>query len=193
MIAVLSASLQRIAAVGLLALAVGSLWLFFVQPLAEYLQDHTAQREIDLRALSRERALILQKSAISAATRSVDESPRWNQFYSGADTSTAEAQLQSDLRTLFQGTQNPTSVRIEPPVPKGRVTRIALEVTLSMKIDEFASALDRLQKHPRQLRLESLQVQAPEAQSPGGNPTLNIQAEIVGWMATTPSLARTGS
>jgi hypothetical protein len=180
-------------AVGILALVIASVSIFCVQPLAEYLRDQTTQRGIDLRALERDRALILQKAAITAATRSVDESPRWNQFYSGADAAAATLQLQTDLRTLFQGTSSPSSVRIEPPVVKGRVTRIAMNVTLSMKVDELANALDRLQKHPRQLHLETLRVQAPESQYPGDNPMLNIQAEIVGWMATVPSSAKPAS
>jgi len=184
------ASLQRMAAIGLLALVIASVWLLCVQPLMHYLNDQTTQRGIDLRALARDRALILQKEAVSAATRSVDESSRWNQFYSGADPAAAALQLQTDLRTLFQGTANPTSVRIEPPVIKGRVTRIALQLTLAMKIDELANALDRLQKHSRQLHLESLRVQAPDGQTPGSNPTLNIQAEVVGWMATVPSTGK---
>jgi hypothetical protein len=53
-----------------------------------------------------------------------------------------------------------------------------------LSIDQLASLIDRLQHHSKCLLIESLTVQAPDYQPTEGNPSLNIQAEIVGYMLT---------
>jgi hypothetical protein len=178
----LTLTLRRAGAFGLLLALLAVLWFGIAQPVMGYLDRRAEQRGIDLRALKRDRALLREEPVIRAALASVEQSSRWRNFYDGRKADAATLQLQTDLRTLFQDTGNPTSMSTEPATIQGGVTRIAVRVTLLMHIDELANALDRLQKQPRQLRIESLSIQAPNSQSPQTNPVLTVRAEIAAWM-----------
>jgi hypothetical protein len=169
-------------AFGLLAAVLGLLWFGVMQPVKGYLAERDEQRGISLRALKRDRALLQEKAAVEAAAESVEQSTRWRNFYTGPKAEVATLQLQTDLRGLLQDTHNSISMSAEPAVAQGAVTRIAVRLTFSMRIDELADALDRLQKQPRQLRVESLSIQAPDAQNPEANPTLTVRAQIAAWM-----------
>src|SRR5206468_2961114 len=85
-----------------------------------------------------------------------------------------------------------TSISAEGPVRLGAVTRVAVRVTLSIRVDQLAGALERLQKHARQLHVDSLTIQAPESQAPQSNPPLAVQAQIAAWMLR-PSVIRRSS
>jgi hypothetical protein len=135
-----------------------------------------------LRAVRRNRALIQAAPAVQAALESVEHSPRWQNFYVADRPQAATLQLEGDLRTLFKPTNNPTSMTAEPATSKGTVTRISVKVTLSMRVDQLAEALDLLHRQTRHLEVESLTVQAPEFQTADTNPPLMIQADIAGLM-----------
>jgi LmbE family N-acetylglucosaminyl deacetylase len=178
----LSRTIRRSVALGLLVALISSLWLGLVEPVVDYLDTAAVTRGISLRALKRNRALLQRSSAIQAAEASVEQSPRWRNFYDAPRAETATLQLEADVRSVLRDSNNPTSMVAEPATVHGSVTRIAVRVTLSMRVDQLAEALDRLQKQPRQLRIESLTIQAPEFQSGQPNPVLSVQAEITAMM-----------
>jgi len=173
---------RAVAALGLLGLLAALIWLGAVEPVVSYVQTAATERGISLRALKRNRALLHQSEAIQAARVSVDESPRWRNFYDGPRADAATLQMEADLRAILKDTGNPTSMIAAPPVPQGSITRIAVRITLSMRMDQLAQMLDLIQKHDRQLRVESLIVQAPDFQGVQANPQLAIQAEITALM-----------
>jgi len=173
---------RRATAFGLLGLLVGIVWLGVAQPILTFKDAAAEERGIALRALKRNRALLRESAAIQAAQASVDQSARWRNFYEGPKAEAATLQLETDLRTIFRNSNNPTSMIAEAPLFRGPVTRIAVRVTLTMRVDQLADALDRIQKQPRQLRVESLTIQAPEFQGVQANPILTIQAEISALM-----------
>jgi len=175
---------RRIAAVSLLVSLIAVLWFGAIQPIGEYLSTAADERGISLRAIKRNRALLRESSAIRAAQDTVEHSPRWRNFYDGPRTDAATVQMESDLRAILRDSNNPTSMSAEPPKVHGTVTRIGVRLTLSMRIDQLAEALDRIQKHPQQLRVEDLIIQAPEYQGGQVNPTLAIQALISAPMTT---------
>jgi hypothetical protein len=183
----LAPRIQRWIAWGLLAAICGTLWLGLIQPVFDYLDAGAEQRGIALRALKRDRALIQEQPAILAAADSLKESPRWHNFYTGQRAEAATLQLETDLRSIFEGSNNLTAMTAEPAVAQGPVTRLAVRATLSLRVDDLAKVLDRLQKHAQQLRIESLTIQAPDLQASQINPMLNIQAEIASWMLTPPA------
>jgi Type II secretion system (T2SS), protein M subtype b len=181
---------QRVIALSILVSIIGLLWLAIVQPVLSHIDSETEQRGIALRALKRDRALLREEPAIQAAAAAVEQSPRWRNFYEDQKAESATLQLETDLRALFKDANNPTSMTAEPAVAQGAVTRIAVRLIVVMRVDDLAKILDRLQKHPRQLRIESLTIQAPENQNNQVNPLLNVQAEIAGWMVA-PRAQRT--
>jgi hypothetical protein len=180
----------RVAAIALLAALISIVWLGVVQPILTFKDAAAEERGIALRALKRNRALLREDAAIQAAEASVEQSARWRNFYDGPKAEAATLQLETDLRTIFRDSNNPTSMIAEPAISRAAVTRIAVRVTLTMRVDQLADALDRLQKQPRQLRVESLTIQAPEFQGAQANPILTIQAEITALMLA-PGAART--
>lgn len=173
---------RRAAALGLLGVLMAVVWLGIVQPVVDYMETAAVDRGISLRALKRNRALLQQSGAIQAARASVEESPRWRNFYDGPRAEAATLQLETDLRAILKDSNNPASMIAETAVAHGPVTRIAVRVTLSMRIDQLAEALDRIQKQPHQMRVESLIIQAPDAQGAQTNPVLIVQAEITAMM-----------
>ncbi len=173
---------RRLAALGLLAALLGVVWLTVAQPILTFKDSGGEERGIALRALKRNRALLRESDAIQAARVSIEGSARWRNFYPGPKADSAQLQLQTDLRTIFKEFSNPTSLIAESPSVRGAVTRIAVRVTLTLRVDQLADALDRIQKQPRQLRVESLMVQAPEFQVPQANSMLTVQMEITALM-----------
>jgi hypothetical protein len=178
---------RRLAALALLAASAATVWLAIVEPALNYIAVAAEERGISLRALKRNRALLRERPAIEAAQATVEQSPRWRNFYTGPRPEAATLQMETDLRAIFKDSNNPTAMVAEAPSMHGSVRRLAVRVTLSMRIDQLAEALDRLQKQPRQLRVESLTVQAPEFQGARANPLLTIQAEITAMMVDADS------
>jgi Type II secretion system (T2SS), protein M subtype b len=175
---------QRGLALSLFGVALALLWLGLIAPVAEYFGHSAERRQGDLDSLSRDRALISQDSNTQAALSAIGKSPRWARFYDTQKPDKAVLQMQSDLREVFKAPNNPTSMTAVPVVVEGALTRIATKITLSLTIDQLTEALARLHSHAQLLRIESLSIQAPDYQMPDSNPTLSIQAEIVGFMVT---------
>jgi hypothetical protein len=181
---------QQVVAFGFLGGLIAFFWLGLAHPMLTMSNDRAERRSIALRALKRDRALLHGSDAIEAALAAVDQSPRWHNFYEAQKAEAATLQLEADLRTLLKESNNPTTMSAESAIENGPVTRLAVRLTLSMRIDELATALDRIQKYSKQLRIESLTIQAPDVQNPAANPILTVQAVIAGWMVR-PSADRT--
>ena len=181
---VLSPIQQRCIAIALLIVALVLLWLGLIDPVANYFRHSADQRAADLNSLSRDRALVSQDSSIETTLTSLKSSPRWARFYETQKADKALLQMQSDLREVFKAPNNPTSMTAVPVVVEGPLTRIATKITLSLTIDQLTESLTRLHSHAQLLRIESFTIQAPDYQAADTNPTLNIQAEIVGFMVT---------
>lgn len=183
---VLSPLQQRGIALLLLGMGVLLLWFGLIDPIADYFRRGADQRAADLNALSRDRALVSQDNQIQAALTALKESPRWARFYQTQKADKAVLQMQSDLREVFKAPNNPTSMTAVPVQVEGSLTRIATKVTLSLTIDQLTESLARLHSHAQLLRIESVTIQAPDYQPADTNPTLSIQAEIVGFMVSPP-------
>jgi Type II secretion system (T2SS), protein M subtype b len=183
---ILSSVQQRCAAIVLLGLAVALLWMGLIDPVSNYFYHGADERREMLNSLSRDRALVAQNADIAAGLAALKASSRWARFYETQKADKAVLQLQSDLREIFKAPNNPTSMTAVPVAVEGPLTRIATKVTLSLTIDQLSESLARLRSHTQFLRIEALTIQAPDYQIPDTNPTLSIQAEIAGFMITSP-------
>jgi hypothetical protein len=180
----LSAFQQRCAAIALLGIALVLLWMGLVGPIAEYFRHSAYERRADLDALSRDRALLSQDADIQITLAALGKNPRWTRFYETQKVDKAVLQLETDLREIFKAPNYPTSMTASPVVIDGPLTRVAAKVTLSLTIDQLTESLDRLRSHAQLLQIQNFTIQAPDYQMPDTNPTLSIQAEIVGFMVT---------
>lgn len=177
---------RRCLAIALLGIALALLWLGLLDPLVNYFRHSADERRAQLDSLSRDRALVSQDAGTETTLTTLRTSPRWARFYETQKADKAVLQLQSDLREVFKAPNNPTSMTAVPVVVEGPLSRIATKVTLSLTIDQLTESLARLRSHAQFLKIESLTVQAPDYQMADTNPALSIQAEIVGFMVTTP-------
>lgn len=182
----LSSIQKRCAAIALLGIALALLWLGLIDPLVTYFRHGSDERRADLNSLSRDRALVSEDAGTETTLTTLRASPRWARFYETQKGDKVVLQLQSDLREVFKAPNNPTSMTAVPIVIEGPLTRIATKVTLSLTIDQLTDSLARLRSHAQFLRIESLTIQAPDYQMADTNPTLSIQAEIAGFMLTSP-------
>jgi hypothetical protein len=182
----LSSVQQRCAALALLGMALGLLWMGLISPIADYFRHSANERRADLDSLSRDRALLSQDAATQTTLSALGTSSRWARFYETQKADKAILQLQSDLREVFKVPNNPTSMTAMPAVVLGPLTRLGTKVTLSLTIDQLTQSLERLRSHAQLLQIENLTIQAPDYQMADTNPTLSIQAEIVGFMVSTP-------
>jgi Type II secretion system (T2SS), protein M subtype b len=182
----LSSIQQRWAALALVAMALTLLWMGLINPVTDHLRRSTDERHAALDSLSRDRALVSQDTATQSALGKLTATPRWARFYATQKADKAALQLQSDLREIFKAPNNPTSMTAVPAVAEGPLTRIAAKVTLSLTIDQLTESLARLNSHAQFLRIENLAIQAPDYQIADTNPTLSIQAEVVGYMVSDP-------
>jgi Tfp pilus assembly protein PilO len=180
-----SAWQRRTLALALLGAVLVVLWFAVLSPIIERVGTLRDERESGLRAVSRDRALVVQARGIQAALQSVEQSSRWSRFYDTQKPDQATLQLETDLRTLFKSSTTLTSMTAQPASNHGQLTRVSVKVTLSMPIDQLAECLGRLQSHTRLLQIESLTIQAADFQPIETNPVLSIQAQIAGFMLTT--------
>lgn len=175
---------QRCAAIALLGIALALLWMGLVEPITEYFRQSAYERRTDLDSLSRDRALLSQDTSIQATLAVLGKNPRWARFYEAQKPDKAVLQLETDLRDIFKAPNNPTSMTALPVAIEGPLTRLAAKVTLSLTIDQLTESLGRMRSHAQLLRMINFTIQAPDYQMPDANPTLTIQAEIVGFMVT---------
>jgi hypothetical protein len=175
---------RRVGAIALLGLAIILLWVGLIDPVADYFRRTAFERRTDLASLSRDRALLAQDPVIRSTLDRLAQSPRWARFYESQAPDKAVLQLETDLREIFKAPNNPTSMTAQAVVQKGSLTRLAVKITLSMSIDQLTESLGRLQSHTQLLQIEELIIQAPDYQMRDTNPTLSIQAEVVGFMVT---------
>lgn len=185
----LSPKQQRILALVLLFLAGALLWAVILEPALEHRHSGADNRHAVLRALQRERGLLAQEPKVRVALTALEQSPRWARFYDTQKPDQAIFQLEKDLRGIIKAS-SPISMVAEPASAQGPLTRIAVQVSLSMPIDQLAETLARVQSHSKLLKIDRLTIQAPDFQSVDTNPTLSIQAEIAGFLVT-PAAART--
>jgi hypothetical protein len=187
----LSARGRRLTALCLLGAVTAVLWLGVVAPILDHYRNAQDTRAEDLRALSRDRALLALEPSIRTALVTLDHSPHWARLYDSQKPEQAVLRLETDLRELLKAPNNPTSMTAQPPDAQGPLTRVRVKVALSMPVDQLAQTLARLSSHSKLLRIESLTIQAPDYQAVDTNPNLSIQAEIAGFMVTPPPKART--
>lgn len=182
-----AAGQRRSIALALLALLTSLVWVGAINPLIELAEARSDERFTELRALSRDRALLSQAPQLRESLQDAEKSARWSRFYSGPGPDKALVEMQADLRELLKAPNNPTSMATLPATTKGHLTHISVKVTLSMPIDQWTQALARVSSHSRLVMLDKLTIQAPDYQVVDTNPVLTIQAEFVGYMLAAAS------
>jgi Tfp pilus assembly protein PilO len=169
MIGNLSHRERLIVIVGVLALAVVGAWEFVVQPLVDSSRsaaDLVPGRE---QVLTRRQDLIARQAAI--ATELEAANARLEKLNERLLTAAAPAVAASELQKIVkdmasQATTEIRSERIMPPVERGELLEIPVEIAVSGEIRQLVDLLARLDAAPKLLTVQDLRVRVVNVTQP---------------------------
>lgn len=155
------------AAVGVAVIVLG--WEGVVQPIRD--RNHTASELVPVReqVLSRRMDLIGRKATIAAELEATNQRlESLNERLLGAGTPAVAA---SELQKLLKGmaTQATTEVRSErilPPVERGELLEIPIEIAVSGEIRQLVDLLAQVERAPKLLVIQDLKVRVVNITQP---------------------------
>jgi hypothetical protein len=170
---------RRVLAVALLLVSIVLAWLGIVQPVVDVHAMQQQWRSDAARLLAQSKTSLLALIELEQQLRAMRTSPLWSKLYVSEQAGGATTMLQSEVASLLTGAQ----ANVQSLTP-GRSTSvkglrgISVHVSASMRIDQLQQFLAAVAAHARYLRVESLKVSAPQAQSTSDNPPLSIDLDI---------------
>ncbi len=169
MIATLSKRERTIVVVGALGLALVLGWTFVVQPLAE--RSRTTGELVPSRAqvLARRLDLIARKDAIARELEatSADIERLSARFLTEAAPAVAASELQKLTKDMAaQASTEIRSERILPPVERGEILEIPVEIAVSGEIKQLVDLLARLEGAQKLLTVQDLRVRVVNVSQP---------------------------
>ena len=152
----------------LLAVVIGG-WLFVVEPIRERNSVTAELVPVREEVLSRRRELVARKGAItaeleSANTRIETLSAR---FLTAATPAVAASELQNIAKEMATAAKTETrSERIMPPVERGELLEIPIEIAVSGEVRQLVDLLARVENAPKLLRVQDLKVRVMNVSQP---------------------------
>jgi len=144
-------------------------WIFVVEPLVERVRATSELVPTRAQALARRLDLIARKEAI------VKELERTNveierasaRFLTEAAPAVAASELQKLTKDMAaQASTEIRSERILPPVERGEILEIPVEITVSGEIRQLVDLLARLDSAPKMLTVQDLRVRVVNVSQP---------------------------
>ena len=169
MIGTLSRRERTIVIVGVLAIAVVGGWELIVQPLVERSRlaaDLVPARE---QALVRRRDLLARQGTITAELAAADARIEQlsERFLTAAAPAVAASELQKLAKEMAAGASTEIrSERILPPVERGEILEIPVEIAVSGEIRQLVDLLSRLETSPKMLTVQDLRVRVVNVSQP---------------------------
>jgi hypothetical protein len=173
---------RRTVAVAILPVLAALTWVLTIAPALSLLDSHKAWGDQATEQLSRYRHLAANAALYDEALGTLSEAPVQTRFYRHDDIQDPGAQLQSDLRTIYQ--EQGLRVRTTEVVPSelvGAVTRYGQTVTGTISEANFSELLQAIGTAEKHLRVEYLQVVAQQARADDAGPSLEIRLEVAGY------------
>ena len=144
-------------------------WFFAVEPVVE--RSRVAQEIIPARqeVLARRLELVGRKDAISAElsaiTGKIDTMA--GRFFTATTPAVAASELQKLVKdTAGQVRTEVRSERILPPVERGEILEIPIEITVSGEIRQLVELLSRLEAAPKLLSVQDLKLRVVNVSQP---------------------------
>lgn len=169
MIASLSRRERVLIALAVLAAVVIGAWLFVIEPINERnrgAEDLVPARE---QLLARRQELIGRKDAIRGELEAVNAriagfSAR---FLSDATPAVAASELQKIAKeTASQASTDIRSERILPPVERGELLEVPIEIAVSGEIRQLVDLLARFEASPKLLTVQDLKIRVMNVSQP---------------------------
>jgi Tfp pilus assembly protein PilO len=169
MIGNLSSRERRVIVAGVILTVLIGGWVGLVQPRRE--SDRLAKELVPVReqVLSRRQQLVARKAAIAAELEATTArlEALGTRFLPAATPAVAASELQKLVKQVPP--QPPTEVRSErilPPVDRGELLEIPLEITVSGDIRQLVDLLSNLDQTPKLLAVQDLRVRVVNISQP---------------------------
>jgi Tfp pilus assembly protein PilO len=169
MIASISTRERALVAVGILvALLLGG-WIFVVEPIRAANASSAELVPVREEVLARRRALVARKPGIAADIEAVDRriEELSARFLTAATPAVAASELQNIAKEMTTAAKTETRTeRILPPVERGALLEIPIEIAISGDIRQIVDLLDRLERAPKLLRVNELKIRVMNVAQP---------------------------
>jgi Tfp pilus assembly protein PilO len=169
MIGSLSRRERLIVFIGGLGLVVVLGWTFVVQPLMDRFQATTELVPSRTQVLGRRLDLIARKDAITRdlEATNTDIEKASARFLTDAAPAVAASELQKLTKDMAaQASTEIRSERILPPVERGEILEIPVEIAVSGEIRQLVDLLSRLETSPKMLTVQDLRVRVVNVSQP---------------------------
>ena len=149
--------------------AVIGAWFFVVEPVVE--RDRVAREVVPARRelLARRQDLVGRKDAINAELQAVTGKidTLAGRFFTATTPAVAASELQKLVKdTAGQVRTEVRSERILPPVERGEILEIPIEITVSGEIRQLVALLTQLEAAPKLLSVQDLKLRVVNVSQP---------------------------
>ena len=169
MIGNLSKRERTIVGVGVLGLVGGLLWVFVVDPAAESGKVTTELIPSRTQVLTRRLDLLARKDAITKdlETTNTEIEQVSARFLTEASPAVAASELQKLTKDMAaQANTEIRSERILPPVERGELLEIPVEIAVSGEIRQLVDLLAKLEAAPKLISVQDLRVRVVNVSQP---------------------------
>jgi len=144
-------------------------WLLIVDPIRE--RNATTAELVPVREemLARRRDLVARKGAITGDLKAADEriEKLSATFLTAATPAVAASELQNIAKEMAAAAKTETrSERILPPIDRGELLEIPIEIAVSGEIRHLVDLLSRIENAPKLLRVGDLRVRVMNVVQP---------------------------
>ena len=187
---------RRAIAIGILLFAALLVWMVVVLPLRGLVLSQAQWRADTAREIARDRGMAGTAAQVREIAATVDASPLRARLYDAGSGMAVTDELQNDLRAaLLQSGVEPTTFKVLPGSLVGGLRAHRVEFSSIMTVEQLRVFFVALSAQPRFVRVERLQLDAPQQQRNDENPRVTALMEVRAFSldgpATTPAAAPT--
>lgn len=179
---------RRAIAIGILLLAAALLWLVVVVPLRALVLSQAQWRADTAREIARDRGMAKTAAQVREIAAAVDASPLRARLYDAGNGMAITDQLQNDLRAaLLQSGVEPTTFKVLPGTQVSGLRAHRVEFSSIMTVEQLRGFFVALSAQPRFVRVERLQLDAPQQQRNDENPHMTVLMEVRAFAVDVPT------
>jgi type II secretion system (T2SS) protein M len=183
--------LQQLLAALLFVLCLGCFWTLMFGPLLWLFQAQQVWRGEMQNMLAADRGWIAQQSHLDRERADAKSAPMWRRFYAMTVANDLSGEVQRDAMGLL-GSMGAGVEKVEalPVAVSHDLNRGGVRLSASLTIEQLTRLLRLLKSHEPYLRVERLQVKAPQVQETQSNAALSVTLEVFGYGASGSGLLR---
>jgi hypothetical protein len=171
----------------LLAATMAAASIAAVHAIFSIVSSQESWRSTARKALAQDRGIAANDSQVRGALDSLSSAPTLKRFYApSADTDGAQL-VQRDVVSL--GTLVGAGIQSTAALPTVEDVQLrvhGVRLVASMSIDQLKDFIARIRAHANYLRVQELNISAPQVQTPDVNPPLTVTVTILGYSRPQP-------